>query len=68
MQRTIRLPDTADADRIVARVEHGVLDVDIPKKQLPQQRRRQIDIAGNDAPKTAQAHQVDLAPEESGQA
>jgi HSP20 family protein len=45
-RRVIRLPDSADTERITAHVEHGVLGVDIPKKHTAHQRRRQIDIGG----------------------
>jgi len=37
--RRFSLPDTADADKITARSEHGVLEVRIPKQEKVQPRR-----------------------------
>lgn len=37
--RRFSLPDTADAERITARSEHGVLEVRIPKQEKVQPRR-----------------------------
>lgn len=41
--RRFSLPDTADADKISAKGKQGVLEIVIPKKQLPQSRRINID-------------------------
>jgi HSP20 family protein len=40
--RRFTLPDTADSEGIKARIDHGVLEVDIPK--LPKVQPRRIDI------------------------
>ena len=36
-QQTLLLPEDAEADKIEAKVEHGVLNVHIPKKEKAQQ-------------------------------
>ena len=36
-QQTLLLPDDVDADKIDAKVEHGVLNVHLPKKEKAQQ-------------------------------
>ncbi|MGD8428911.1 MAG: Hsp20/alpha crystallin family protein [Ectothiorhodospiraceae bacterium] len=41
--RRFSLPDTADAQRISARSEHGVLHVTIPKQERAQPRRIQVE-------------------------
>ena len=41
-QRTLRLPDTVDVDAIDARLEHGVLEVRLPKQEAPGTRK--IDV------------------------
>ena len=41
--RRFSLPDTADADKITARSEHGVLEVRIPKQEKVQPRRISVE-------------------------
>ena len=36
-QQTLLLPDDVDADKIDAKVEHGVLNIHLPKKEKAQQ-------------------------------
>lgn len=43
--RRFELPDTADAEAIKARVEHGVLTVSIPKQTKIEPRRIAVDAA-----------------------
>lgn len=44
--RTFRLPETVDADRIVARVDKGVLTVTLPKTPEPKAEARRIEVTG----------------------
>ena len=44
-QRTLRLPNTVDGDKVEAAFEHGVLTVTLPK--LPQAQPKQITIKAN---------------------
>lgn len=41
--RRFSLPDSADAERIAARVDHGVLEVTIPKQERVQPRRIKVE-------------------------
>jgi len=41
--RRFSLPDTADAERISARVDQGVLEITIPKQEKVQPRRIQVE-------------------------
>lgn len=41
VSQTVTLPDTVDVDRISASFEHGVLTVQLPKRERP---RRQIEV------------------------
>ncbi|HKJ95095.1 MAG TPA: Hsp20/alpha crystallin family protein [Gammaproteobacteria bacterium] len=41
--RRFNLPDSADADRISARSDHGVLEVTIPKQEKVQPRRIKVE-------------------------
>lgn len=43
--RRFSLPDTADAERISAHSEHGVLNITIPKKEQVKPRRIEIGIS-----------------------
>jgi len=45
-QQTMYLPEDADRDAINAKVEHGVLTIEIPKltKVQPEEKQRQIEI------------------------
>lgn len=40
--RRFTLPDTADAERVEARTEHGVLEISIPKKEQPLPKRIKV--------------------------
>jgi len=44
-QRTLALPDDANADEIDARLEKGVLRLEIPRRESSAQKVRRIDIA-----------------------
>ncbi len=46
LQRTLILPDNVDKEKIEAKVEHGVLGIQIPKKEYvePAKLSKQIDI------------------------
>jgi HSP20 family protein len=44
-QRTLALPDDANADEIDARLEKGVLRLEIPRRESSAQKARRIDIA-----------------------
>eukprot|EP00208_Stichococcus_sp_RCC1054_P004260 CAMPEP_0206139638 /NCGR_PEP_ID=MMETSP1473-20131121/6809_1 /ASSEMBLY_ACC=CAM_ASM_001109 /TAXON_ID=1461547 /ORGANISM="Stichococcus sp, Strain RCC1054" /LENGTH=246 /DNA_ID=CAMNT_0053533511 /DNA_START=111 /DNA_END=851 /DNA_ORIENTATION=+ len=43
-QRSFRLPDNVDMENISAKVEHGVLDIRVPKKQKEQAVEKEITI------------------------
>jgi len=42
--RRFSLPDTADADKITAVGKHGVLEVMIPKREIAQPRKINVDV------------------------
>ena len=46
--RRFTLPDTANAEKIEAHAEHGVLKVTIPKQEVAQARRIAVKRRGND--------------------
>ena len=52
-ERRVALPESLDADRIVARAEHGVLTIELPKaaKSL----RRSIEISRGNGKKTIES-------------
>lgn len=45
-QRTFRMPDTVDEDKITAAVEKGVLTVTLPKTAKPEKDVRHIEVKG----------------------
>jgi HSP20 family protein len=45
--RSLVLPDGVDLDGIQARIEHGVLELTVPKPQQPRVHRVSIDVAGS---------------------
>lgn len=47
-ERSMRLPRGVDAEQIAARVEHGVLEVRVPKPAEPQVRKVEIEGAGSE--------------------
>jgi HSP20 family protein len=47
-ERSVRLPEFVDADRIAARFENGVLTVTVPKAEAAQPRKITIDIGKTD--------------------
>jgi HSP20 family protein len=44
--RTVGLPQGISEDAITAAYEHGVLEIRVPKPELPKPKRIQIDVAG----------------------
>ena len=46
--RSVRLPETADAENAIAGYSAGVLTVTFPKKEAPTARRLQIPVMGGD--------------------
>jgi HSP20 family protein len=44
--RTVGLPQGVSEDQIKATYEHGVLEIRVPKPELPKPKRVQIDVAG----------------------
>jgi HSP20 family protein len=46
-ERSVRLPEFVDAERIEAKLEHGVLNVTVPKAQSAMPRKIAINTAAN---------------------
>ena len=44
-RRALRLPETADLDKVSATMENGILSVDIPKKAVHEPAAKRIAIA-----------------------
>jgi HSP20 family protein len=53
--RSLALPQGADADKIEARYENGVLEVSVPKIEEPKAKRIEVSTGGADGPKTVEA-------------
>jgi len=53
--RSLALPQGADADKIGAHYENGVLEVSIPKFEGPRAKRIEVSMGGADGPKTVEA-------------
>jgi HSP20 family protein len=47
-ERSVRLPEFVDADRITARFDHGVLAVTIPKAEAAKPRRITVEVSRTD--------------------
>ena len=43
--RTLRLPDSVDAEKAVSAYEHGVLAITLPKREEAQARRIEVEVA-----------------------
>ncbi len=43
-QRNLPLPDDSDAENIKARLEDGVLRLEVPKKEKPKERRKLVEV------------------------
>ncbi|KAG0578542.1 hypothetical protein KC19_4G031500 [Ceratodon purpureus] len=64
--RKFRLPESADLDRITAKVDSGVLTVVVPKVAKKKSEARRIEIGGGASQSAAIAHEEKLADEQNG--